>query len=393
MRLTRRPLLTPFVLLFLLNFFSWMAINATSLIPPYIAGLGASPAYVGLFNNFGNLAVVLAVVIFGRSLVKWPRVQLIRLSMLVLTATSVVSWVASGSLEVLSLLRIVGSVGQVFASTLLVSVLLDVSPPEKLASRIAIFSVAGMLTNPFTSFLGELLTKLWGAPSLFAAAGLFAAVTAVLAWGLREPTRQEMVVEPHAFHTVVRRPDMRLLLVLAFVFGVYYNALVTFFPSYTQTRLGDANLSAFLTPFSIISVVIRLLVGSHLDKRPPRGFLLAAFFAVLLSLGALALPVAWGWIILAGLLYGAGHSILYPLMNSLFVVKGGVHQKAVYSNAYMVANLLGAVTMTPLLGAIKQKVGFEGMVVAMALLAVLSLVLIAVTGDTHSVGKRPEKIR
>ncbi len=370
-----------------------MAINATSLIPPYISGLGASSSYVGVFNNFGNLAVVLVVVIFGRSLVKWPRVQLIRLSMLILMVASALSWVLSGSLPSLSLLRILGSVGQVFASTLLVSVLLDVSPPEKLASRIAIFSVAGMLTNPFTSFLGELLTKLWGASSLFVAAALFAAVTAALAWGLREPTRQAITVEPHAFHTVLRRPDMRLLLVLAFVFGVYYNALVTFLPGYTQAKLGDANLSAFLTPFSIISVIIRLLVGSHLDKRPPRGFLLAAFLAVLVSLGALALPIAWGWIILAGLLYGAGHSILYPLMNSLFVVKGGEHQKAVYSNAYMVANLLGAVTMTPLLGALKQKAGFDGMIVAMAALAILSLVLIAVTRQGQSVGKNPEKIR
>jgi len=257
----------------------------------------------------------------------------------------------------------------------MVSILFDLTPSEKRAGSLAVFSIGGMLTNPVSSLIGEAVLRTFGGPGLFLQAAAFAVVALLWTLTLKEPHRPPQN-EPEAFHEVVTRPDMRWLLILAFAFGIYYSAMASFLPHHTQSTLGEANLSAFLIPFSAVSIVLRLLFRGQLDKRPPRRFLYLSFLAIFGSQVCLILPAGWIWIAMAGLLYGIGHSILFPLMNSLFVQVGGEDQKAVYSNAYTVANLTGAILMTPLLGALGDFWGFQSIVAVLAAVALASFFLV-----------------
>jgi len=366
----------PFLLLFVENFLSNCAFNSPSLLPPYLVSLGASQTYVGFYNTLGTLLIVIVVVFFGRPLVRLPRVRAMRWALFFLVVTSILSWVFSESLILLVVFKLFGSVAQVFSATLLLSVLFDLSPPKKRAGTLAVYSIAGMLTNPVASLAGETVLRSAGGRGLF----LLAAAFSLAAWGwsllLREPPKRLKPEEPHSFRTVVTRRDLRPLLVLAFSFGMYYSALVSFLPRHTQITLGEANLSAFLIPFSLVSIAIRLVLGNQLDRRPPRRFLYFSFLSIFAAQILLLLPPTWAWLILAGFLYGVGHSILFPLMNALFVGAGGENQKAVYSNAFLVANQLGSVSTTPLLGALGDVAGFSSIIGILALVALGSFFLV-----------------
>jgi len=367
---------SPFVRLFVLNFLFGCALNATSLLPPYLVSLGASQTFVGVFNTSGIVLILIVVVFFGRPLVRLPRVTTLRFGFGCLVVASLLSWVFATQLGLLLVFKLLGSVAWVFGSTLMLSVLFDLTPPEKRAGSLAVFSIAGMLTNPVSSLAGEAVTRSFGGAGLFLLAAGFAAATLAWSFTIRDPQTKPADEEPRSFREVVRRRDMRPLFVLAFAFGIYYSALSSFLPHHTQLTLGEANLSAFLIPFSIVSVILRLVLGGQFDTKPPRRFLYLSFLAIVVAQGFLLLPASWVWVVAAGTFYGLGHSILYPLLNTLFVQAGGEDQKAVYSNAYLVANLLGAVATTPLLGALGDLAGFSAVVAVLAAVALGCFLLV-----------------
>lgn len=359
-----------------MNFLFNCAQNATSLLPPYLVSLGAGQGYVGLYNTLGIWLIVVAVVFLGRPLVQLPRVASLRWGYLCLLVSYLGSWLWADQLVVLMLVKVVGSLGWVFSATLMVSVLLDLTPAQNRAGSIAVFSIAGMLTNPVTTLAGEAVFRAFGGPGLFVLGGAFAVVTLAWSFLIREPGPRPSEEPPASFWSVVGRRELRPLVVLAFSFGVFYSALSSFLPHHTLVTLGEANLSAFLVPFSVVSVVLRFTLGRAFDRHPPRRFLYLSFLAILVAMVLLLLPASWWWIVVAGACYGLGHSILYPLLNTLFVQAGTEDQKAVYSNVYLVANLLGAVVTTPLLGFWGDALGFPAVVGVLAAVATGSVVLV-----------------
>jgi predicted MFS family arabinose efflux permease len=368
--------LSPFFLLFVQNFLFGCAFNATSLLPTYLVSLGATQTFVGFFNTLGIWLVISAVVFFGRPLVGLPRVRTLRWGFFLLLVTSLLSWLFAGSLPLLAVLKLIGSLSWVFSSTLMMSLLFDLSAPKNRASSLALFSIGGMLPNPVTSLAGEAVLRLSGGPGLFLLAAGFALACWLWSLQLQEPPARTAIEEPQSFRAVVVRKDIRTLLILSFAFGTYYSAIASFLPHHTKDTLGEANLSSFLVPFSAVSLAIRLVLGKQFDRRLPRRFLYLSFLSVGVAMGLLLLPPSWTWIVLAGVFYGLGHSVLFPLMNTLFVQVGGEDQKAVYSNMYLVANLSGAVLMTPALGALGDFFGFRAIIAVLAVVALGCVVLV-----------------
>jgi predicted MFS family arabinose efflux permease len=369
---------SPFVVLFVQNALIGCALNSSSLLPPYLNSLGAPQAYVGLYNVLSTLLIVVTVVFFGRYLVRLPRVRALRWSFFVLTGAQVAAWAFPPSLAALAVFKVLGAVAHITSSTLMTSLLLDVTPRDRRAGSLAVYSVAGIVTNPIASLLGEAVTRASSGHELFLLGAAFALAAWLWSWFLREPPATATREAPSSFLQAIRHPELGALVFLAFSFGTYFSALTAFLPGHTLQALGAANLSAFLIPFSVVSVLIRVFLGREMDRRPPRRFLSLSFGAISLALGLQFVPASWPLLVVSGLLYGVGHSILNPLLNALFVQVGGEQQKAVFSNAYLVASLSGAVLMTPLLGALGDLGGFASVLGVLTVMALGSFVLVRV---------------
>jgi len=365
---------TPFVCLFIQNALIGCALNSSSLLPPFLLSLGATQAYVGTYNVLSTLLIVLTVVFWGRPLVKLPRVLALRWSFLALVLAYLGAW-ACPSLGWLVVFKLLGAGAHITSSTLMTSLLLDQTPRDRRAGSLALYSVAGIVTNPIASLAGEAVSRFAGGRALFLLGAAFAVAAWLWSWWLREPRVREASA-PSSFFQVVRHPGLGILFPLAFSFGMYFSALTSFLPHHTELSLGVANLSAFLIPFSVVSVGIRVFLGRELDRRPPRRFLATSYLAIVAALALLFVPASWPLLVLSGAMYGVGHSILNPLLNALFVQVGGEEQKAVFSNAYMVASLSGAVLMTPLLGAVGDLGGFYAIVAVLLVVALGSVILV-----------------
>ncbi len=359
---------------FVLNFLVNCSNGSTSLLPPYLASLGASQTLVGVYNVLSVLMIVLTVVFFGKQLVGLHRVRAMRWGFVVTAAAYFLSWLFADSLLLLVVFRVLGSVTQVLSATLMLGAVFDLSPADKRAGSLALFSVGGMLTNPVNALAGEAVLATFGGPALFLLGLGFASASFAWSFLLKEPPTVIATTPPPSVFTVFARPDLQSLFLLTICFGVFYSAMVTFLPHHTSEVLGQANLSAFMIPFSLVAIGMRVFFAKRFDRHPPRRFLHLSFFAIVLSQVALLFPT-WGTVILAGLLYGLGHSILFPVLNTLVVQTGGEDHKAAYSNAFTVVNLTSAVILTPVLGGIGDLWGFTAIVVVLALVALTGFFL------------------
>ncbi len=164
-------------------------------------------------------------------------------------------------------------------------------------SGMALFGILGISSNSIGSFKGERLIAGPGPRWLFAA--VFALVAAGFLFSIR-----------YRFHE-----------------GGAYAVFSTFLANMTRERLGTVNISIFFAAFSSIAIVIRLFLGSLIERKPP--FLLStACFIMVASAFFMTFGLRDPFMLAPiGLVYGIGHSVLFPLLSTLFVNAGSDEER------------------------------------------------------------------
>lgn len=329
-----------FLLLFGMNFLFFTGLNLFNVIPPYLQGLGASQTYVGFFMNINSLALVLFVAPLTRFTDHWGRKRLMVISYLLALASLVAMYLTADSLFWLAFFRITATPLFCLAFTVHGAEAFELFPREKRASGAAIFGISGLLSNPVSSLLGESLIKGPGAPFLIPAAAAFLAGAFLLA-ALHKFHRPASLPEKGAFQRLATRSELRPLLLLTLVFGGGFTTFSTFLAGLTVSRLGSVQVSLFFTAFTVIAVAGRLFFSRFLDHWPKHK-------VVALCLGLVALALGGGiilrepWLLIPmGLIYGFAHSLLFPLLSTLFVNAGEDHEKLALNSLFASTNTLG----------------------------------------------------
>jgi MFS family permease len=359
---------TTFIWLFLANFLATASLNSLSLLAPFLDKLGASQIFLGFFANLPSLVLVLALTLGSRFLGQLHRVRALRLSFFALLASFPVMLMFSHNLVVLTLCRLLGSGAFVLSSSFLMAMVYDQTPKRQRASTMALFGTGGLLTNPVVSLLGEWTVKNFGGPGLFVVGFGFALLALLTLIFLHESPPESPAKIPH-FWDVARLAPFRTLEILAFLFGGAYTVYMTYTPIFTLEKLGLANLSIFTIPFATVSIILRVFFSKDLDRRSAQKLTLVAFggmgisFLITIMSGALTWS-PWGlvpWVLLgvAGALYGGAHSLLYPILSSQFVHRGGAHDSASSNNVFLVFSTLGAGILAPVCGALGDLGGFK----------------------------------
>ncbi|NNM67719.1 MAG: MFS transporter [Spirochaetales bacterium] len=376
--------MTTFIWLFLANFLVIASLNSLSLLAPFLDKLGASQIFLGVFANLPSLVLVLALSFCSRTITRLHRVRTLRWSFFALLASFPVMLIFSHNLAVLTLCRLLGSGAYVFSSSFLMAMVYDQTPQIRRASTMALFGTGGLLTNPVVSLLGEWTVKNFGGPGLFAVGFGFAFLALLTLAFLHETPADRPAQAPHFWDTA-RFAPFRTLEILAFLFGGAYTVYMTYTPIFTLEKLGLANLSVFTIPFAAVSIVLRFVFSRDLDRRSSQKLTLAAFggmgfsFLITILSGALSWS-SWGfsllpWFLLgtAGALYGGAHSLLYPILSSQFVHRGGARDSASSNNVFLVFSTLGAGILAPLCGALGDLGGFSALFGTMLVVSVTAI--------------------
>ncbi len=174
---------------------------------------------------------------------------------------------------------------------------------------------------------------------------------------------------------LLRRKQLSPLFALTFVMGGSWAVLTTFLANQTRSRLGIVNISLFFVSFSTVAVFIRLFLSSWIEKLSA-SFLAAACF----SLISLAFLLTFGLrdaglLIPIGIIYGIGHSVLFPLLSSLIVNAGTDDERLGLNNLSSATMTLGVIMTAVTMGAVADLFGLPSIFLVMAVLTATTIPL------------------
>ncbi len=375
----RPPLYTPnFVVASFMHFTGGMSTAMFVLYPVFLARLGADELVIGQVMGLGAAAAVLTRPVAGHLLD-------------LLGARRTLSW--AGAVNLVSILLLVpvreiglpllaltvlhgAAVGTLFAGYFTYAA--HVVPAERRIEGLAMFGVAGMLTNGLGPPLAELLLRRAGIAAYFLCAAGFTLVSLVLTRLVRDARGEGPgpAGRPRAgtWLRLAVLPELRVVYLATFLFGIGIAAMFTFLAPYALAT-GRGEVGSFFFAYALAAIVTRI-VGAGLPERVgPRRVLLPALLAYGAGVAATPFTGSHGALLVIGVLCGVGHGYAFPILNVLVVARTPGHVRGAVVSLYTAMIDLGQMIGAPLLGAIAMR-GFGAMyLTAGAALAVAALAL------------------
>ena len=353
------------------------------LFPLFIARLGGDELLIGQVMGVGAAAAVLTRPLAGH----WLDRHGGRRVLLVASAVNVVSIAAllfldgfSLSLELLFVVHTIAA-GMLFASYFTYAA--HIVPLARRNEGVAMFGVAGMLPNGLAPPLGEFLIGRFGFAAFFASAASFSLASLTLSYFLidvREaaidrgssvaPTRRQV-----RSLRLALRPELRAILGATLCFGFGIAALFTFLAPYAEAT-GRGPVGPFFLGYALAAIMTRI-VGARLpDRIGPRRVVMPAFLAYGVGLALVTSSSVPGALIAVGLICGAGHGYIFPILSVLVVARTPASARGKAMGLYTAMVDLGTMVGGPVLGAV-AKVGYPEMYLVAAGVTWLALVLLA----------------
>ncbi|MBN2435743.1 MAG: MFS transporter [Spirochaetes bacterium] len=339
-----------FFLLFLENYFFFSSNAAINLLPPYLEKLGASHAFTGFFMNINSLTLVVAVVLFSHFIPRLDRKRTLNTVFFISMAANLLMFMFHSNFHVLAMLRFAASFAYLFGFTMHANMAFELIPRNRRAGGMALFGLSGVFSNPTGAVLGEVIINNYSYHGLFVLAFCFSTGAFFMSMFLKDGVSSATERSSRNFFSVLMRKGSRSLYLYGFLLGGAFSTFATFLPGHSKTSLGFANLSYFFVSHGVVSIVMRIFFNKWMDRLRPSllvsAGLLSASIAMFVSLNL----VTCKQLIFSGLLYGLGHSILYPLLGTLIIHTGSDGLKDTLNNAYIASYTLGCVGITTLLG-------------------------------------------
>ena len=297
-----------------------------SLLPYYLELRGASPELYGRVSGVMGLATIAALLVLGRMADRWNRkASVLGYAFLALAGNLAAIW-AHGriAMEWYYLPRVFHGVFLALGFPLLFTWAVEMGPPHRRQEILAWLGMAGLFANALGPTLGEGILK-WYAHEDPAQGYLMvfqlAAVAQLwcMAWfamARNSPLDLSRNSGKEGLFFLLKQREVRWLLLTTIGFGCLYGTLLSFSKNYAA-ELGLDFASILFWGYAGGAILSRLFIRQVTDF-----FGIARLVALCLgglALVMLTLTLATGYphLLLAGLLYGVSHGLLYP---SLYVL-------------------------------------------------------------------------
>lgn len=354
-----------FVLAAAMHFTGGMSTAMFILYPVFLTRLGADELRIGQVMGLGAAAAVVTRPVAGHLLdLLGGRRTLLGAGLLNLA--SILLLVPVGRigppLLVLTVVHAIAA-GTLFASYFTYAA--HIVPAERRIEGVAMFGVAGMLPNGLGPPLSEWLLAEHGATPYFLCAAGFTVASLLLTLLLHDARAAD---PPHvhaqgprasAWLRLACAPELRVVFLATFLFGVGIAALFTFLAPYALAA-GRGEVGGFFFAYAIAAIFTRVVGGRLPERLGPRRIVIPALVAYGAGIAATPFTGSQPALLAIGALCGAGHGYAFPILNVLAVARTPARVRGAVVSLYTAMIDLGQMVGAPLLGAIAMA-GFPQM--------------------------------
>ncbi len=374
---TQRINIKVFIILFLVNFFSLLGTDIIILMTPYIKNLGATNLYTGIFSNMPSIILVFFFFAGGRFVNNTNRRFFIILSYLIASVSMFCSFFLSTNLLIIMILRLFNSASFGIGFTLLFNLLHSNVPDRIRNGAVAIYGLSGISAFPLSAWINEFVYNKFpdNQPALFIIALLCTLVALLLMFMIKDQKDSE-VTKPAkmSVHFLLFNKELYTLMLINIVFGGAFGILSSYLPNFSIFVLNISSYSFFFTSFAIISIIVRVFLFKLLDTLPRNLLNIVSLMFILSSFILILTAKSTVFLLIAGIFYGLGHSVLFPTLSTSFVMKGDKSQRDLLSSGYIVYNTFGMILFSSIFGFISDFVGLRLIFVFMAFAVIISIV-------------------
>ena len=361
-----------FLSLTLQNFLAFCSLNIFNVIPDYLATLGANRGFIGMFMNVNSLVLVLLVIPLSRFTDNFGRKKLLIAGYCLAILSFALSFIFPSNLWFLAAMRLVGSLAFCAYFTIHTVEVFELLPRDRRMAGMGIFGISGLLSNPVSAEVGQLLLKYAKGEDLFLAALGFC-VLAFIICIRHEFHSADRKVEQGAFVALFKRPELFPLIILALLQGGSFTIYASFLANLSRERLGEVQVSVFSTAFTAIAIFSRLVLTLWLERLKKSSLAAIAFGLIAISFGMTWFLSETWQLIPIGLVFGLGFSVVSPLMSSVFVNSGAEHEKLALNNLYLSVNTFGNVAFALGLGILGDALGLPWIFLSMGIFVCAAL--------------------
>ena len=389
-----RILSSAFITLCSAFFFLLLSLGFSTLVPYYLQLRGADELLYGLSAGMHGVGGVLAMLLFSGRADQLSRRTGVLLYGAPAGVGALIMLVAVEAHPFWYLLAL-GLFGLMLGAALPLMFIwaADLSPPERRTEAFAWFGIAGLIADSLGPFLGEALLLVEGpqpTPASFrlvylAAALLLlpAAACLVLTPEGRSAVAGSDEVESAGVRRLWSSGPVRLTLLAAVTFGGALGVMIGLGKNFVVS-IGLTFVGPLLGGYTIGAIVVRValpFVLSRFDRSrlPP-----LAFGGVTASMLLLAAAGGYGLLLVAGVVYGVSHGLLFPTLLSRLVDYGGLPAAGRLSTLYLGMYCLGQGVIPAIGGVILRLTSFQVLFLWMALVSLLGVVLTRRAEQQHA---------
>jgi predicted MFS family arabinose efflux permease len=315
-------------------------------LPGYLRELGAREAEIGTVMAASSLSAIVLVPWLGLVMDSRGRRGVIAaassLNLLAMSLYLAVDSIGPALYAIRILHGIAG--GALYAS--LFTYAADQVPESRRTEGLALFGASGLVPIALGALLGDLLLRAGSYRVIFAVGCGCAASAAALAWTLSEPPRPRSGWEPpRGLRAALRQSDLVPVWCMTAAFFTATALVFTFLKTYVLST-GLGSVGGFFSAYAVLAIGLRVFLGGLPDRLGPErvlGCALASYALGLLVLGSGAGAPA---VVSAGLLCGAGHGYVYPILFCMVVRRARASERgtalALYTAIEEACYLLGS---------------------------------------------------
>jgi MFS family permease len=365
-----------FILASLAYFFVFLSAAIFYLFPLFLDQFHASKSRVGLIMGVHSVASIMIRPLFGRILDKRGGRKMTIAGIFIMIAVIPGFYLVDSAGLLTIFLRTLTGIGWGIATTAILAICSEMSPPDRMAQSLGIIGAAGIVPGAIGPALAEEILRRYNFNAVFTAALISLVVALCCMIAVKEtPTNR--------VHTTIKRsrgywayPILMLLIVAAMPIahgaarGTVLNFIVLF-----GAGAGFGRIGPFFIAFSAAAILTRAGLGDLSDRYGRKRIILPTAILIGLDLFWIAgVHSYWGFIA-CGFVAGLGQGFMFPALSTYVIDFLGRENKGFALGLYLSLYDIGMGLGSPVFGWVSDMTSYRWMYfVAGCLIVLLALV-------------------